>query len=147
MYDCTNSVCRTQNLPLPNNTDHHTGDLTYYSPGLGACGVDSTDNDAIVSVSHYVFDAVQTGSDPNQNPLCGRKIRATRVDERTGKQVSIDVKVVDRCKCLHWVGSSIPLTWTGTGCEPTDLDVSPAMFDKMADHDLGRVTMTWAWLS
>lgn len=35
----------------------------------------------------------------------------------------------------------------GTGCEPTDLDVSPAMFDKMADHDLGRVTMTWAWLS
>ncbi|UPX20794.1 uncharacterized protein EKO05_0011014 [Ascochyta rabiei] len=121
---------KTQNLPLPNNTDHHTGDLTYYGPGLGACGVDSNDNDAIVSVSHFVFDAVQTGSDPNQNPLCGRKIRATRVDERTGKQVSIDVKVVDRC----------------TGCEPTDLDVSPAMFDKLADHALGRVTMTWAWL-
>ncbi|KAF9694224.1 hypothetical protein EKO04_007916 [Ascochyta lentis] len=121
---------KTQNLPLPNNTDHHTGDLTYYGPGLGACGVDSDENDAIVSVSHYVFDAVQTGGDPNQNSLCGRKIRATRVDERTGKQVSIDVKVVDRC----------------TGCEPTDLDVSPAMFDKLADHALGRVTATWAWL-
>ncbi|KAF2623665.1 hypothetical protein BU25DRAFT_375352 [Macroventuria anomochaeta] len=122
---------KTQNLPLPDNTDHHTGDLTYYGPGLGACGIESGDDDAIVSVSHYVFDAAQTGSDPNQNPLCGRKIRATRVDERIGKQVSIDVKVVDRC----------------TGCEPTDLDVSPAMFDEMADHDLGRVTMTWAWLS
>jgi hypothetical protein len=93
------SSSKTQNLPLPDNTDHHTGDLTYYGTGLGACGVDSNDNDAIVSVSHYVFDAVQTGSDPNKNPLCGQKIRATRVDERTGKQVSIDVKVVDRCTC------------------------------------------------
>lgn len=126
----TDGHYRAQSLPLPSNTDHHTGELTYYGTGLGACGIDSDDSDAIVSVSHYIFDAVQTGSDPNSNPLCGRKIRATRVDERTGKQVSIDVKVVDRC----------------TGCEPTDLDVSPAMFDTMADHDLGRVLVTWAWL-
>ncbi|KAH6611910.1 RlpA-like double-psi beta-barrel-protein domain-containing protein-containing protein [Boeremia exigua] len=118
-------------LPLPSNADHFTGELTYYGPGLGACGVESTEEEAIVSVSHFLYDAVQTGSDPNQNPLCGKKIRATRVDERTGKQVSIDLTVVDRC----------------TGCEPTDLDVSPAMFDRMADHDLGRVVMTWAWLS
>lgn len=92
---------RTQNLPLPTNVEQHTGDLTYYGPGLGACGVESSDNDAIVSVSHHVFDAVQVGSNPNQNPLCGRKIRAARVDERTGKRVSIDVKVVDRCMCIH----------------------------------------------
>lgn len=52
----------------------------------------------MVSVSHYTFDAVQTGSDPNSNPLCGRKIRAKRVNEQTGKSVSIDVTVVDRCK-------------------------------------------------
>jgi hypothetical protein len=71
--------------------------LTYYAPGLGACGLDSNDRGAVVAVSHYTFDAAQTGSDPNQNPLCGRKIRAQRVDERTGKQVSIDVTVVDRC--------------------------------------------------
>jgi hypothetical protein len=38
------------------------------------------------------------------------------------------------------------LTRIGTGCQPTDLDVSPAMFDKLADHDLGRVKVTWAWL-
>lgn len=107
----TDNVCRTQNLPLPNNTDHHTGDLTYYGPGLGACGIVSDDNDAIVSVSHYVFDAVQTGSDPNQNPLCGRKIRATRVDERTGKQVSIDVTVVDRCMCTYQMSLRVMLTY------------------------------------
>ncbi|KAF2125030.1 hypothetical protein P153DRAFT_300866 [Dothidotthia symphoricarpi CBS 119687] len=121
---------KTQNLPLPNGAETYTGDLTYYGPGLGACGVDSTDNDAIVSISHYTFDAVQAGSDPNQNPLCGRKIRATRVNEQTGKSVSIDVTVVDRC----------------TGCAPTDLDVSPAMFKKVANEDLGRVLVTWAWL-
>ncbi|KAF2026321.1 hypothetical protein EK21DRAFT_74480 [Setomelanomma holmii] len=119
-----------QNLPLPNGAETYTGDLTYYNPGLGACGIASTDNDAVVAVSLHTFDAVQTGSDPNQNPLCNRKIRATRVDGRTGKSVSIDVTVIDRC----------------TGCQPTDLDVSPAMFDKMANSDLGRVRVTWAWL-
>jgi len=69
---------RNRNLPLPSNTETHTGDLTYYGTGLGACGVTSGDNDDIVSVSHIIFDAASTGSDPNANPLCGRKIRATR---------------------------------------------------------------------
>ncbi|CBX90769.1 hypothetical protein IAQ61_002254 [Plenodomus lingam] len=121
---------KTQNLPLPGGAQTYTGDLTYYDPGLGACGIDSGDDDPVVAISHYTFDAAQTGSDPNQNPLCGRKIRARRVNESTGKSVSIDVTVIDRC----------------TGCQPTDIDVSPAMFDKMADHALGRVTVTWAWL-
>jgi hypothetical protein len=91
--------CRARFLPLPNGAETYTGDLTYYDPGLGACGIDSGDNDAVAAVSHYTFDAVQKGSDPNQNPLCGRKIRATRVDERSGKSVSIDVTVIDRCEC------------------------------------------------
>ena len=88
---------RPKNLPLPNGAEVYTGDLTYYSPGLGACGIDSTDNDAIVAISHYTFDAVQTGSDPNKNPLCNRKIRARRTNEKTGQAVSIDLTVVDRC--------------------------------------------------
>jgi hypothetical protein len=57
----------------------------------------------VVAVSHYTFDAVQKGSDPNQNPLCGKKIRATRVDERTGKSVSIDVTVIDRCESPRYL--------------------------------------------
>lgn len=60
--------------------------------------MDSSDKDAVVAVSHFTFDAVQTGSDPNQNPLCGKKIRARRVNEETGKSVSIDVTVIDRCE-------------------------------------------------
>ncbi|KAF2727732.1 hypothetical protein EJ04DRAFT_594031 [Polyplosphaeria fusca] len=119
-----------RNLPLPNGAQTYTGDLTYYEPALGSCGITSGDNDAICAISHYTFDAAQTGSDPNQNPLCGRKIRATRFNN--GKTVSVDLTVVDRCEC--------------TGCQPTDIDVSPGMFKKLADPDLGRVDVKWAWL-
>lgn len=121
---------RTQNLPLP---DGHggpfSGELTYYDPGLGACGITSTSSQDIVAVAHSLFDAAQTGSDPNQNPLCGRKIRAKRGKEGSGER-SVDLTVVDRC----------------TGCAPTDIDVSLSVFRRMADQDLGRVDVEWNWL-
>lgn len=122
--------------------------MTYYDPGLGACGIDSGSDDAVVAVSHITFDAVQKGSNPNNNPLCGKKIRAQRVNEE-GKTVSIDVTVVDRCQYLRSCDCMIlpdADTYLGTGCKPTDIDVSPAMFKKMAHPDLGRVKTTWAWL-
>ncbi len=78
-----------QNLPLGSQT--YTGDLTYYGPGLGACGITSSDTDHIVSISHFTFDAVSKGSNPNANPLCGHKLRAVRNGS------SIDLTVVDRC--------------------------------------------------
>jgi hypothetical protein len=87
---------RHRNLPLPDGAKTFNGDLTYYEPGLGACGITSTSEENIVSISHFTFDAVQTGSDPNQNPLCGRKVRAQRV--YNGETVSVDMTVVDRCK-------------------------------------------------
>ncbi|KAK1963411.1 hypothetical protein LY78DRAFT_660350 [Colletotrichum sublineola] len=115
-----------QNLPLPTNRDVHTGDLTYYDVGLGACGQTNGNDDMIVSVSHYLWDDVQSGGNPNHNPLCGKKIRVRR-DDGEG---SVDVTVVDRC----------------TGCEPTDLDLSPAGFERLADKGEGRVKGTWSWL-
>ncbi|OLN86231.1 Papain inhibitor [Colletotrichum chlorophyti] len=114
-----------EDLPLPNNKETHTGDLTYYQPGLGACGQTDGEGDMIVSVSHYVWDEIQSGGNPNNNPLCGKKIRVRRDGEG-----SVDVTVVDRC----------------TGCKPTDLDLSPAAFDRLANRDEGRVTGTWSWL-
>ncbi|KAG9676990.1 hypothetical protein KCU99_g2193, partial [Aureobasidium melanogenum] len=120
-----------QNLPLPTNSEQHVGDLTYYGTGLGSCGITSSDSDMIVAVSHYVFDAASKSSDPNQNPLCGLKLRASRYDEQVGERRSVDLKVVDRC----------------VGCQATDLDVSPAAFDKLAARASGRVDVTWAWLS
>ncbi|KIW72516.1 hypothetical protein PV04_00701 [Phialophora macrospora] len=115
----------TQNLPLPSgNGGPYTGDLTYYEPGLGACGVTSQNSDKIVAISHLVFDAVSVGSNPNANPLCGKKIRARRDNK------SVDLTVVDRC----------------TGCQPKDLDVTIDTFAGLADVDLGRVLVEWNWL-
>jgi hypothetical protein len=121
---------KSQNLPLPSSSEHFTGDLTYYSPALGACGITSSDSDSVCAVSHLVFDAVQTGSDPNANPLCGLKIRAQRYKEGVGMR-SEDLTVVDRC----------------VGCAARDIDVSPKAFEKLADPALGRVLVTWAWLN
>ncbi|KAK5163260.1 uncharacterized protein LTR77_010846 [Saxophila tyrrhenica] len=123
-----------QNLPLPSNTEDFVGDLTYYEAGLGACGEVSDQDDNIVSISHYVFDAAgsstDTGGNSNANPLCGKMIRAARYDEQYGERRSVDLKVVDRC----------------TGCEPDDIDTTLGAFEKLAEQDLGRVDVTWAWL-
>lgn len=123
----------SSNLPLPSNTATFTGDLTYYQPGLGACGITSSSDDDIVAVSHIIFDAASTGSDPNANPLCGKKIRIERSssDSRKRGKSSVDVTVVDRC----------------TGCAEADLDVSLTVFTQLADEADGRVKMSWAWLN
>lgn len=94
------TIHRSQNLPLPTRSEIYQGDLTYYAPGLGACGITSTDGDDICAVSHIIFDTVSKGSNPNANPLCGLKIRATRYDQRVNAQRSLDLTVVDRCMPL-----------------------------------------------
>ncbi|KAL4913299.1 RlpA-like double-psi beta-barrel-protein domain-containing protein-containing protein [Aspergillus aurantiobrunneus] len=113
------------NLPLPtSNGGPYTGDLTYYDPGLGSCGITSTSSEKICAVSHIVFDAALTSGNPNENPLCGLRLRIRRGDR------SVDVEVVDRCP----------------GCNVDDLDVSSAAFEELGDLAEGRVTVDWAWL-
>ncbi|RMY51023.1 hypothetical protein D0863_14709 [Hortaea werneckii] len=125
---------RQSNLPLPSNADTFTGDLTYYQPGLGACGVTSTEDDFIVALSHILFDAAgsstDAGGNSNENPLCGRMLRATRYNEEASAQRSVDLRVVDRC----------------TGCEVDDLDTSLKAFERLAPSASGRVDVSWAWL-
>jgi len=124
---------KSQSLPLPSNTGIFTGDLTYYSPGpgYGACGYENTADDSICAVSHLLWDAVSTSSNPNLNPLCGKKIRITRYDPTRGGNRSVDVEVVDRC----------------VGCLATDLDLSLKMFTSLAEEAQGRVVGSWAWLN
>ena len=140
----------TQNLPLPGGNDVFTGELTYYDPGLGACGIVSDSGGAICAVSHLLFDAAgsnsESGGNSNNNPLCGRKIRITREfaggDDESGRRRrrgyeggnnnrSVDVTVVDRC----------------VGCAPTDLDLSLSAFEQLALEEDGRVVGSWAWLN
>ncbi|KAK3344230.1 RlpA-like double-psi beta-barrel-protein domain-containing protein-containing protein [Lasiosphaeria hispida] len=123
-------------LPLPSHGNKvYEGDLTYYAPGLGACGLDSVGGDYIAAVAHELFDAAganaASGGNPNQNPLCGKMIRITRDYVEAGKgEVTVDVMVVDRC----------------TGCQPADLDLSPAVYDLLAPESKGRVVGRWKWL-
>lgn len=91
---------RHQNLPLP--TSHgrpYEGDLTYYDPELGSCGITSSGSDMICAVSHVLFDAASSGSNPNENPLCGLKIRVKRGGS------SVDVQIVDRCMDMVFIYS------------------------------------------
>ena len=97
-------IFSAEDLPLPSNAQTFTGDLTYYSPALGACGITSSDSDDICAVSHILFDTVSKGSNPNANPLCGLKIRAMRFDEQVDANRSVDLKVVDRCRYPRMLG-------------------------------------------
>ncbi|KAK2814656.1 hypothetical protein FQN49_008119 [Arthroderma sp. PD_2] len=116
---------KTANLPLPtNNGGPYKGELTYYDPALGACGITSTTSQAVCAISKELYDAASVGPNPNANPLCGLKLRLRRNNK------SVDVTVVDRC----------------VGCKPTDIDVSIAVFEKLALVDQGRVDVEWAWL-
>lgn len=101
-----------------------SGEGTYYSTGMGACGKVSSDSDYIIAISHELYDENNIDNNPNHNPLCGKKIRAYYEGN------SVDVTVVDRCE----------------GCAYNDLDFSPSAFTQLADKSLGRIDITWEWL-
>ncbi|KAI0908583.1 RlpA-like double-psi beta-barrel-protein domain-containing protein-containing protein [Ustulina deusta] len=72
--------------PLFNNSTANagsqtfTGDITYYQPGLGACGVTNSDSEAVVALSPAQY-----------NGNCGKTITITK----GGKTAT--AKVVDKC--------------------------------------------------
>ncbi|KAG6897356.1 hypothetical protein C0992_002282 [Termitomyces sp. T32_za158] len=104
-----------------------TGQGTFYSTGLGACGIVNKDTDFIAAVSHSLFDAFPgyNGVNPNTNPMCGKRVAVSY----EGK--SITVALTDRC----------------TGCALTDLDFSPSAFAQLAPFSVGRLNgITWHWL-
>ncbi|KAF8760871.1 Non-catalytic module family expn protein [Rhizoctonia solani] len=114
----------TTTTPRPTT---YTGEATFYDPALGSCGINSTNKDLICAVSHLLYDGFEgyTGSDPNSNPICGRKIKATYGGN------SVTCTVVDRC----------------VGCKKDDLDFSRGAFDKLASQSLGRLQgMEWSFV-
>jgi len=101
------------------------GDGTYYSTGLGACGIVNRNSDYIVAVSAQLFDTYPGNTpNPNNNPICHKQLTA----HYKGK--SVTVTVTDRC----------------AGCNGVyDLDLSPSAFSVLADKSLGRIPITWNW--
>ncbi|KAK9790453.1 hypothetical protein AB5N19_03889 [Seiridium cardinale] len=94
-----------------------TGRMTYYTPGLGACGQNNSPSDFIVAIGASRW----TASNPNNDPLCQNSIRISH----GGKTVT--AKVVDKCP----------------GCGANDIDVSPAVFQQFASLDTGVLTVDW----
>lgn len=102
----------------------YTGDFTWYQTGLGACGLTSGSDDPIVAISEDLFDQYATAN-PNDNPVCGKKLTLTGVD---GTQYS--ATIVDRC----------------TGCALSDLDLSEGFFNTVTSNGNGRVSgMHWVF--
>ncbi|CAI5759437.1 unnamed protein product [Candida verbasci] len=102
-----------------------SGEGTYYDVSVGAtaCGTYHANSEYIVALSKDLYDENNIDGNPNNNPLCGKKIKAFY----QGK--SVEVTVVDRCE----------------GCAYNDLDFSPSAFSQLADQGLGRIDITWQW--
>ncbi|GJE95743.1 plant expansin-like protein [Phanerochaete sordida] len=103
----------------------HSGDGTWFNPGLGACGFINSGSDFIVAVGHELFDTYPgySGGNPNNNPICGRRITANY------NGASVTVEVVDRC----------------VGCNTFDLDFSPSAFSVLAPTSVGRIhNVVWS---
>jgi len=100
-----------------------TGDMTYYTLGMGACGTDNTGDDLtlnIVALSHDLM-----GSLSNDNPYCGKNISITYNDKSTTATV--------RDKCM--------------GCSYDAIDVSEKVFEYLVGGTTaGRVSVQWFFI-
>ncbi|OAV99006.1 hypothetical protein PTTG_02447 [Puccinia triticina 1-1 BBBD Race 1] len=108
------------------SAETHTGDATYYEPGLGSCGLTNGPGDMIVAVSKLLYDSFPSqGGNPNTNEVCGKKIRATYQGR------SCEVTVVDRCEA----------------CLEGALDFTITAFEKLGKKEEGRLHgMTWTFI-
>ncbi|KAL7929686.1 expansin-like protein [Trichoderma chlorosporum] len=93
----------------------YSGSLTWYNPGLGACGWTNNDNNPVVAVSRYIYDS---------ESVCDRKIRVTY------KGQSEVLTVVDRCE--------------GCAVNDLDLSPA-AFRGVVGDLKVGRTDGTWEW--
>jgi hypothetical protein len=95
------------------------GDITYYTAGLGACGITSDgDIQNVVALPHGLM-----GTKSNDNPYCGKTITITCI--ATGKTTT--ATVVDKCM----------------GCDGFSIDLSNAAFLDLDDLAVGRTNATW----
>jgi len=102
----------------------YTGQGTFYSTGLGACGIVNNDGQDIAAVSHSFFDSYPgySSGNPNENPLCGKTAQVTYGSK------TIEVQLTDRCEA----------------CAYGDLDFSPHAFNQLDVPAKGRISgISW----
>lgn len=90
----------------------HTGELTYYGTGLGACGWTNSDSDYIAAIGEGLW--TQYGFS-NSNKLCGHKIALTY----EGKTITVEaVDECPGCAAYEYVKSLRPVPTTGQFMTP-----------------------------
>ncbi|KAH6897360.1 Non-catalytic module family expansin [Thelonectria olida] len=92
-----------------------TGSMTWYTPGLGACGQNNGENELVCAMSAGLYDA---------NSPCGKSIKIT------GPAGSVTVKVVDRC--------------VGCAYDDIDLSPA-AFQKAIGELGIGRKNAQWEW--
>ncbi|KAI8925756.1 hypothetical protein BC831DRAFT_459618, partial [Entophlyctis helioformis] len=134
----------------------HTGKLTFYDVGLGACGRTNTNAEAVVAVvslaclwrrctvASWQLTPWQSAQlyDQYRGAACGRTI-CINGDV-------IRARIVDRCEgCAYGdigMRTGPLLLWLTLGltCTPcATLDASPTLFQRIAPLDVGRLDVAW----
>lgn len=121
-------------------SDEYTGDLTYYTLGMGACGWDDSGKDLtenIVAISHVLM-----GEQSNGNPMCGKTISISY----GGKTIQATV----RDKCMGCAADdidgmfSLSCHHTCKNALLTDFVVSEIAFTSlMGSTGVGRQVVNW----
>ncbi|KAF9010156.1 expansin family protein, partial [Cyathus striatus] len=99
---------------------NHVGKATWFYPGLGSCGRTNTKSDFIVGIGKALYDE-------NKGKNCGQYMEI--VNTSNGKKTY--AQVVDRCP----------------GCGTNDLDMSPAVFEKLSSLDAGVIQVSWHFMN
>ncbi|ORY06358.1 hypothetical protein K493DRAFT_333232 [Basidiobolus meristosporus CBS 931.73] len=109
-------------IHLSKRSGSFSGDGTYYTPGLGACGNVNTADQLIAAINAPQFGAY---SHPSDSPACYSCAMVT------GPLGSVKVKIVDKCP----------------SCKFGSLDLSPAAFNHIALEAQGRVPISWTYVA
>lgn len=104
-YDSGSSSGSSSN---PASGESFTGEMTYFTPGMGACGITSGEGDKMVAISQSLFDQYTPNGNPNKNPLCGQTVTIKGADG-----ADHEATILDRC----------------VGCAESDLDMPQSFFN------------------
>jgi len=115
----------------PSDKEQYTGDITYYTVGIGACGFDDSgkDSGSIVAISKddwfARYQGTNLGLDLPNHPWCDQSITIKASNGKTAKAT-----VRDNCP----------------GCAHGSIDVSEGVFEQLfGGLGVGRSTVTWSF--
>lgn len=126
------AACLTPSTAAHSAAASGAGEITWYDPSrggtvkpLGACGNEIGPDDLKASVSYQLFDGYW-GSNPNHNPICGRKIQINYQGR------SVIATIADRCHA----------------CEgENDVELTAPAFKELAPLEQNRLFgAAWDWV-